>query len=458
MTGSRSPLRQFLHSSGAMAVLYAGATGLTLVVGVVLARLLGAQGYGTYALAMTVVTLAGIVTEFGLPVLAMREAGAARAHGNWAEVKGLLVWADRTILIFSALLAIGTVAYHFVLGTAQSTGFLAAILWGVALVPVVAIGKLRSLVLLALDHVFASQLPVMILRPLVFIAACGAIWWQDIALTAPLAMAAQLAAAISATLVVAALFRRDRPAALASAGTRFAVRRWLASCLPMGLTEGLRLLQGQMALLLVGLLAGAAAAGIYRVGDAVMQMTTLVTSVVATAATPLFSRLMAEDDRAGITRIAVLGAWAMLGGTAALGLPLALLGHWIFPMVFGAEFAASLPVFLILWAGTAVSTTFGLALPAANMTGHHVLSTQSFGVIAALNLTLGAAAIPQFGAVGAAFASAVSLVAGTAFCALRLNRRTGINCSLFNRNALAQLGQGVSFGRDWAANRLKARE
>lgn len=441
-----SPVRQFLRSSGVMVFLYLGSTGLTFAVGLLLARLLGASQYGTYALAMTTATLAGLITEFGLPVLAMREVGVARASGQWSEVRGLLRWAERAIILFSVLLLAGFYLAWGRTGAAGSSAYSAAMLWGIALIPFVAIGKLRALILLALDRVMASQFPVMILRPGLFVAGCLVVWALSGSLDAPSAMAVQVGGAALAMVATLLLFRRYRPPKMVEAVPIYRVKHWLATCLPMGMTEGLRLLQGQLALLLTGALASASAAGVYRVGDAVMQMTLLTSSVVGTAATPLFSRLHAAQDRAGTERVAILAAWAMVGGALALGLPQVFVGNWVFPLVFGAEFAASLPVFTVLWLGALCAAAGGLALTLANMTGHHVLSTQSFGLIAGLNLVLGSLLIPAQGAVGAAIAAAASLVAGTLYCALRLRSKTGINCTVVSLKSFEILSEAVSTG------------
>jgi O-antigen/teichoic acid export membrane protein len=395
---------------------------------------------------MTTATLAGLITEFGLPVLAMREVGTARATGRWGEVRGLLRWAERTILLLSLALFVVFLVAQTRIAAMQSSTYLAAMLWGVVLIPVVAVAKLRAFVLLALDRVLASQLPVMILRPGLFVLGCLAVWWIIGGLDAPTAMAVQVVGAALALVVTLVLFARFRPAHLVADEPLYRVRTWLATCLPMGLTEGLRLLQGQFALLLTGALASAGAAGVYRVADAVTQMTALVASVVGTAATPLFSRLHAARDFAALERVAILAAWAMLGGTLLLGLLPALAGRWLFPLVFGTEFAASAPVFLILWAGMLCASLGGLALALANMTGHHVLSTQSFAVIAAGNLVLGGLLIPRYGAEGAALAASVAVVAGTAVCAIRLRAMTQLNCTLLNRSAFAVLREAVSHG------------
>lgn len=431
--GSQSPVKRFVRSSGIMAAYYAAAMVLAFLAGIVLTRSLGAYGYGIYSLALTTATLVGLVTEFGLPVLALREAGSARASGNWSTLRGLMRWADRAILAVSLLLIAGIWSAIYLSGRANDSEFLATMLWAVALVPLVGLAKLRSSVLLALDRVAAGQFAVMILRPLIFLAVCFAIPLLTGGLTAATAIIAQVGGALASLALVAALYRRWRPAELSSAAPRNDVRGWLAASVPMGVTEGLRLLQGQLALLLTGWLAGAGAAGIYRGADAVMQLATVAASVVATAATPMFARLIGEGDREGIKRIAVLTSVIMVAGVVIVALPIALAGNWLFPALFGQDFAASPPVFAILAVGLVGTYSMGLAQALANMSGHHVLTTQSFLTTALCNLVLGLALIPQFGAIGAAIATAVSAIVGTAWCAWQLAKRTGYNTTFFNR-------------------------
>ncbi|NBC34943.1 oligosaccharide flippase family protein [Novosphingobium sp. FSY-8] len=450
-------VRRFARAAATMGVLQVLSTGLTFAVGMMLARMLGAAQYGVYALAMTAATLAGLATEFGLPTLAMRDVGHARGHGEWGRARGVIRFAQGMVIGLSgamALAAWGAWAAGWLDGRVAAA--VPAMLWGLALIPAVALGKLRAQVLLALDHVRASQVPVLVLRPVLFLALCGGLWAQGRALRADQAMAAQVAAAGVAMVVLWGLWRRHRPAALVAAAPVMARREWLMTCAPMGMTEGLRLLQTQMTVLLVGALSGAAAAGHYRVADAVCQMTAMVASIVGTAATAQIARLHAEGDREGIARVAVLCAWAMVGGALGLGaVPLAL-GGWLFPALFGAEFAASWPLYAMQWCGWLVWAGCGIGQAIANMTGHHRLTTQGFATIVVLNGVLGLVLIPRWGAMGGAVALAVSLGLGSMVLAWRLWRVAGVNATVLNPLTLRLLAQAVARARGWRAARREA--
>ncbi len=445
-----SATRQFLRSSGIMVVLYAGSTGLSFLSGILLARMLGADGYGAYALALTTATLVGMVTEFGLPTLVLREASAARANGQWSQVRGLMNWSNRAVLVLSFMLIAGTWAGHALFAADRGSEYLATLIWSVLLIPFVAFGKLRSNVLLALDHVAGSQLPVMILRPVLFLVACATLFLLTDHLAPAGAMAAQVFGAASAMVVIIGLYRKNRPEALIEAKPARTVRSWLATALPMGLTEGLRLLQGQLGLLLVGAFAGTFQAGLYRVADAVAMVTAVFVSVAGTAATPMFGRLWRAGDHEGLQRVALLCAIAMTAGTLLLGLPLAIAGDRLIPFIFGRQFTGSAEVFLILWLGSLVSCSLGQALSLANMTGRHVLATQSFVVIAVVNSAIGAVLIPGGGAVGAALATSAGSIAGTLYCTIRLGREERINPTLYTLRTFRLLREPLSWANSFA--------
>ncbi|MCR6496037.1 oligosaccharide flippase family protein [Thermomonas sp. S9] len=77
-----------------------GATGVsmlgmafTFLLGWQLARGLGAAGYGIYGVAMAVVSMLGVPSQFGLPQLLTREVAAANAVHDWGRLNGVVRWA-----------------------------------------------------------------------------------------------------------------------------------------------------------------------------------------------------------------------------------------------------------------------------------------------------------------------------------------------------------------------------
>jgi O-antigen/teichoic acid export membrane protein len=427
-----SHLRGLARSAASLGLLHATSMALTFVVGVLLARQLGPSGYGVYALAMTVATLVGMLTEFGLPVLAMREFAAAEARQSWGEARGLLHWADRVILGLSAVLLACFFAAALLFDFAARSAFLATMLWAVILVPVVGFAKLRGLALLSLGRTFAGQFAVLVLRPGLFAMALAILWLMPGRLGPAQAMIWQVVAAAAALLTVATFFHRYRPAALTSAAPVTRTRQWLVAAIPMGMSEGLRLLQGQMATLLLSVLATTAAVGLFRVADSAAAICLVPITILNVVACPYFSRLHAAGDKLELQRVVTAVSVGTFLCVLAVSLSFAFFARPLLALAFGVEFAPSAPAFQVLLLGNVIATTLGPAVSLANMTGNEKMVTIGTG-IAVLAVTFCCLLlVPLFGSTGAAVSVAAALIVWNGILATIVRLRLGIDCSIFS--------------------------
>lgn len=427
MTAPISALRQVARGAASLGVLNIAAMAITFLVGVLLARYLGPAGYGVYAIAMTVTAFAGMVTEFGLPALATREFGAAQAHARWGEAGGLLHWADRTVLAISGVLVLAIAVGGRLIPVADRSAFVQTMLWAVLLIPAVAIAKLRGSALLALGHTVAGQMPVLLLRPGLFVLALLLAWpVLGIAPSPAGAMAMQVLAAAGALLVVARNYRRHRPDALRHAPRVNHWRRWIVVSVPMGMTEGLRLLQGQMALLILGAFSTSAAAGLYRVADSALGVCLVFSNVLSVVTGPTFARLHVRGEFDELAKVMRTASAVMLAGTFALGLPVVVIGPWLFGTAFGAQFAPSAQVFVVLWIGALASAVTGPINVYANMTGGERVVVAGVAVAVVVNAVAALLLVPRLHEVGAAIATSAGLVAWNVVTYIRMRRRDGI--------------------------------
>ena len=427
MNAPLSALRQVARGAASLGLINVAAMAITFLVGVLLARYLGPAGYGVYAIAMTVTAFAGMITEFGLPALATREFGAAQAHARWGEARGLLHWGDRTVLAISGVLVLVVAAGGRLIPVADRSAFVATMVWAVLLIPVVAVAKLRGSALLALGRTVAGQMPVLLLRPALFVLSL-ALAWMVLGITpSPAgAMAMQVVAATGALLVVAVNYRRHRAAALTQAPRVNQWRRWIAVSIPMGMTEGLRLLQGQMALLILGVFSTSAAAGLYRVADSALGVCLVFSNVLSVVTGPTFSRLYVRGEVDELAKVVRTTSAVMLAGTLALGLPVVAIGPWLFGIAFGPQFAPSASVFVVLWIGALASAVTGPINVYANMTGGERVVVAGVAVAVIVNAVAALLLVPRLHEIGAAIATSAGLVAWNIVTYVRMRRRDGV--------------------------------
>jgi len=281
--------------------------------------------------------------------------------------------------------------------------------------------------LLALGRTVAGQMPVLLLRPALFVLSL-ALAWMVLGITpSPAgAMAMQVVAATGALLVVAVNYRRHRAAALTQAPRVNQWRRWIAVSIPMGMTEGLRLLQGQMALLILGVFSTSAAAGLYRVADSALGVCLVFSNVLSVVTGPTFSRLYVRGEVDELAKVVRTTSAVMLAGTLALGLPVVAIGPWLFGIAFGPQFAPSASVFVVLWIGALASAVTGPINVYANMTGGERVVVAGVAVAVIVNAVAALLLVPRLHEIGAAIATSAGLVAWNIVTYVRMRRRDGV--------------------------------
>src|SRR5690606_1161924 len=116
--------------------------GFTFLSTVLLARLLGAEGYGLYAYALALVTLVGTPVHTGLPILVVRQTASGMASGQYNLVRGAWLWTTKVTLVLSAGLMM--VAGLIALLSAGSIGptVYELVTLGLPLIPLVALGTM----------------------------------------------------------------------------------------------------------------------------------------------------------------------------------------------------------------------------------------------------------------------------------------------------------------------------
>ncbi len=155
-------------------------------------------------------------------------------------------------------------------------------------------------------------------------------------------------------------------------------------------------------LLIVKYFRGASEAGVYAVASQVALLLMLVPGVISTL---LFPRVAAERDATGTlacrtTRHAVL--------VMAIVCLLAVPALFALPLLYGAQFAAARTQALILLPGVFLMSIAGVLSNHFSGTGLPIAIPLFWVVTLGFNMVLNYALVPEYGARGAAFSSAVS--------------------------------------------------
>jgi O-antigen/teichoic acid export membrane protein len=417
--------------------LHVAARGLGLATTLILAVLLGPSGYGAYAWAIAWIAILRIPAALGRDRLVVREVAKYSARSEWGLAYGVL--RDSLRIVLAASLALTAVAAAVALGVnaAAPSPLLEALAVGLVLLPIVTLMSLAQSALQGLHRVLAALMPDALLRPLLFVAllgvatlVAGSDWRPESALLL------QAVAGFAALAATAWLLRAHLPAAIASSRPEYDSRAWTRSGLTLAANSGLAVLNQRVDVLLVGVLIGAASAGVYAVAAAAAALTGIAFMALAAPLSPIVARLYAagETDRlarsiTAATRAAFLVTLAGAAALAAAGtFGLGLLGH---TFTDGAGALALLCLAAVVNSACAANT---LVLV---MTGHERAATGATAVGAGTAVLANLALIPVWGLAGAGVAMVISTVARNVVASRLTWTRLGLDTTPLGRRRLS---------------------
>jgi len=382
---------------------------LRLLLAIVLARVLGPEGYGSYSIALALVTVLAIPVQMGLPVLVERETARAQAVADWPMVNTVWRW---SFLMTSGLSLLVILCLSLLLVTAPRLfpeNLEPLLLSGMLLIPLLALSAIRGAALRGLRRVVLGQLPEALVLPVVFLTLFSLMAWL-LEPSPQLAMLSQLSAASTAFVTGAWLLHRARPAGTRDAGLKpGASRAWLSSVFTLALVAGLQLLNSQVGVLLLGYFSSAGEVGIYRVAASAVVLVPMVLQVVSVICAPQFARLYAQGDMAELKALVTRSSRLI----AVLSLPVVCaylaLAAPLLQLCFGTAYLQGEVALRFLVAGQSVNVLTGCVVALLAMTRNERTTLRGLSLASVINLALCLLWIPAHGMDGAAAALAVSM-------------------------------------------------
>lgn len=401
--------------------------GLSWATAVTLARLLGVEGYGTYAFLISIITVLRLPATFGTPALLMRETSAARATQAWGRMRGAGLWALRFTLVTSVPVVLAIAAALVFFPARIPDNLEPALPWAAAMVVLLPLAGLRGGVLRGLKQVVWGHFPEQIVRPafILLFLFLPLLWGQTLRRPDEAMIANVLATAV-AWVVGVLLVMKFWPPEARGVKPEYESAAWRRSLLPLGLGNAMYLLDGEVAVLALGLVADEADVGLFKAAAQFAILAGLGYSVVNVNISPRIAAAWAKGDPAKIQATVTQGSRLSMLYALPVGLGLAALGGWGVPFVMGPGFEAAWPPLALLALGQVINAAFGSASAVLTMTRHEGCNTIAFAAGLALNVGLALLLAPLFGPSGAAGAVVASVTVRNLILWAYARRRLGI--------------------------------
>lgn len=402
---------------------------LTLVSGVMLARILGPESYGSYTFALSMVTLLSLPVKAGLPALLIREMAKNQLNKHWGTMKGLFK-ASNYFAIGYSLFVVSVSAVSLFLFKDGSEAVIATLFWALFLLPLMAFEAVRAGTLRGLRWVVSAQIPEQIVRPLILIILISILVFFEGELDALKAIQFNLVGAFVAFLVGAFFLIKALPSIVKKASPEYCFKLWGASLIPLSMFAGLKLLDSQLSILFLGFLATEEEVGLFRVASTGAGLVAFGLTAVNMAMAPQVSRLYNAGDIKKLQRVITLSTRVV----AVLSFPIAIFfiffGDSLISFVFGDEYVLAAPALAVLCLGQLINTSSGSVALVLNMTGNERYTVISAAIALVINFLLSISLIPFIGVMGAAIGFSVSLSAWNIILAIIAEKKVGIKTFL----------------------------
>lgn len=406
--------RPFVRQAGVLQVGGLAVLGVGFGLSILLARALGPERYGAYALVVSAMTAVSLFKRLGQDYVATTSLAAAYARADGGAAREALVafnvinvWSTVVVIPAALLLAPALMGWFFgdaALGEPLRLALLPPI-WAPLLATVVIVLQCsRRLVLLSLLEA-ANQVALAGggLLVVLFGAGVSGFFWG------------QAAASLVFAGVAAAIYRRlqGRDGLLPTGGALIegvarggrAVGREFRAGLTIALDKNLVSLYPLAPILLLGALAPSGEVALLRVAMSYVAVPLLALSALSRLLMVKLPELHAtqpERVRPFFVRVTALGG----GASIALTVPFVLLAPWLIGFLFGPDFAPAARLVPLL-ALDPLLAGFGIAAgPVFRTYGRNLWAVGANGAVLAIGLPLAAALTEAYGLEGAALAYA----------------------------------------------------
>ncbi len=412
--------------------LQVGFAGIAFLNAIILSRVMGASGYGTFTNAMAWVNLLTIIATFGLGILLVRDVAIYQSQGKWGLLKGLLRFSNFFVFFLSMFLTLIAGTVSGLIFSLPDQMVMRHTIWiALLLLPLLSLYNLQASTMRGLERVVRANLPGMIVRPGLLLSGIVVIYFLcgDL-LSAPLAMAVNVAAGLVALGMGILFLRKLLSKEVKTSTAVYAVRPWLKAAFPMLLYGGAQIILGQTDIVMLGIMKGSYEVGLYAAAGRLSYLLVYVIYASEVILAPIISRLYANSDRDKMQKIITQAIQISFFIVLPFGLLFILWGANILKL-FGIEFVAAKLALIILTIGHLVEVALGSGALLLSMVGSEVVVAITFLLISFVNITLNFFLIPLYGLNGAAIASMISLIVAKLFFSIYAMKKLKLNTTVF---------------------------
>lgn len=400
---TRSLINKFIGTAGIQLI----SRGLSVITGIILARLLGPEEFGRYGLIMSIVAMATVPSIAGMPQLIVREVANLQLEKRWKELNGLLRWSSLYVISLS-LIVIFILSLAIYLEWIKTS--IGQYLWlGLVIIPMRGLLAKQNAVLNGLRFPVLAQLPQGVIVSILVLTSLAFILLTSHTLDAQVILMIQIGASFGAVLISGCVVFRKAPYTLRTASRKYKIKHWHSALLPFTLLTIISTLNSELASVMLGFLSSEEEVGYFKVALQGVVLLTLSLASINTIIGPNIARLYKQGNLKEVQNLLTKSVRLSAIIAIPFALFLLLFSDWIITLLFGKEYLPAANLVIILCIGQVVNVLMGSVGLVLQMTGYERRALRALIISLIITIILLLILIPNYQSIGAAISVSVSL-------------------------------------------------
>lgn len=400
-----------LWASLKIAVLRMITNATAIIISIMLANGLGAQGYGVYVYAVSLISLLALLNEFGTPTVIQRSAAAHLVQSNWLYLRAMLLRFSQIIVLVTIALSALSLWIVWLVAERLSVHQLHTFLYLLLLLPCIALRKILTEALRGLGYVMASQITGQVIPSVLLLVAISFFSWIGGGVKSPqhAALLSVMVGIVSLCIAGIFLFRR-LPTPFWQGTLVYDTQKWVREAVPFILLTGAAFINAKIDIFMLGFFRPVDEIGVYRIAVEASLLVLMGLQIVNTVIAPQITTIYLQNKIQELQKLIRTSARIAFVFALCVSLATFVFGKEIILWLVGDEFADAYATILILNIGTLVAAASGSVVLLAKMTHHEADAMRSLGMSIVLNIILNIGLIPRYGINGAAIATTMSMI------------------------------------------------
>lgn len=401
----KNKLSKHLLISLIIQAIYTVVTPLSMIL---LARFLGPDDFGDFAFAVSFVIIASIFSSLGLPTVVTRFGAIYFINDNWKKLKGILSFSNKKVFICS--LIVTAVLFILLVTNVIRVAAKEYVLIALPIILFLALSTIRTGLLTAIEKVNLSQLPEMIVRPLLFFLVILVFYYLGI-LDGYTAIISYMIINGIIFLIGAYLVKKFTHKHIENVEPDYSESKpWVKSAMPLFLLGSIQVLGAQADIFLLGFLADSEEVGIFKSMYQISLLVIFSLTAVNAIVSPYIVRSFEEKNIKKLKQLLFTFCGINLVFALIIAFPFLFFGEFFIELLYGKEFVVGATCLQILIFGRIINSIFGISNQFLKMMGEERKATKGIFIGAVAGIVLNFLLIPTYGIIGAAIASASALI------------------------------------------------